>query len=115
MVKLTVYDIIKKTRLSNKTKEANKNEYKIIIEVHINANKVQIKQAVTMLFGAEVLSVNVLVIKGKNKKSASRYIYKNSDYKKAIVKIKKGLGMDILSSSNEEFASDLNSNNNIQG
>lgn len=62
---------------------------KYTFQVPLDANKVEIRQAVEAVFGVKVLSVNTVRVLGKTKRMG-KYIGKRSDYKKAIVKLAEG-------------------------
>jgi len=70
--------------------ESNK---QFVFKVDKRANKDEIKSAVELMFSVEVDSVNVLNVKGKQKRSA-RSLYKKSDWKKAYVKLKEGFDIE---------------------
>ena len=59
---------------------------KYTFRVNKKATKVDIKNAVEKLFEVKVLSVNTLMVKGKEKR-VGRSVGKTSDWKKAIVTI----------------------------
>ncbi|OKY86022.1 MAG: 50S ribosomal protein L23 [Bacteroidales bacterium 52_46] len=83
----------KATRLTEKL-----NKY--TFRVSPDANKYQIKTLVENLYGVKVVSVNTMVVRGKNK---SRYTKsgllrgKTSSYKKAIVTVAEGETIDFYS------------------
>ena len=84
---MNAYDIIKKPLLSEKS-YATIPDKKYTFVVDIDANKIQIKQAVEEIFKVKVKRVNTLVVKGKKKiqnTKQGRSVGKTSDYKKAIV------------------------------
>lgn len=57
-----------------------------------DANKIEIKKAVENIFGVSVEKVNTAIVKGKPKSQntkSGRVVGKTSDYKKAIVTLKK--------------------------
>ncbi len=84
---MNAYDIIKKPLLSEKS-YATIPDKKYTFVVDINANKIQIKQAVEEIFKVKVKRVNTLIVKGKVKTQNTRQgrsVGKTSDYKKAIV------------------------------
>jgi large subunit ribosomal protein L23 len=85
--KKMIFDIIKRPRVgSTKVVKLNKeNKQKIVVDVYFNANKIQIRKAVELLFDVKVISVNTIIVKGKNKRVAGRHNYKTSSYKKAII------------------------------
>ena len=64
-------------------------ENKYAFQVALNANKVEIRQAVQQIFDVKVLSVNTVRVLGKIKRMG-RTQGKRSDYKKAIVKLAAG-------------------------
>jgi large subunit ribosomal protein L23 len=65
--------------------------------VRADANRVQIKQAVESLLKVKVERVNVLTVKGKVKR-LGRFAGKRSDWKKAIVTLKKGEKLELYES-----------------
>ena len=70
------------------TNVAEKNK-QIVFKVQKQATKKQVKNAVEIMFGVEVDSVNVLNVKGKQKK-VGRSSGRRPDWKKAYVKLKSG-------------------------
>ena len=64
-------------------------ENKYTFQVPLDANKVEIRQAVEAIFGVKVLSVNTIRVLGKAKRRG-RYCGNRSDYKKAIGKVAEG-------------------------
>lgn len=75
-----------------------------MFKVATNATKKEIKAAVEMLWKnqkIEVESVQTINVKGK-KKRFGRFFGKRSDWKKAIVNIKKGQELDFSNLSNIE-------------
>ncbi|MFA5172024.1 MAG: 50S ribosomal protein L23 [Sulfuriferula sp.] len=67
---------------------ADKHE-QVIFHVCPDATKPEVKAAVEMLFKVEVSSVNMLVVKGKQKRFG-RFMGRRSDWKKAFVCLKPG-------------------------
>ena len=58
-----ITDVLKKPVLTEKTMTLQANENKYTFDVDVNANKVEIKQAVEAMFGVKVESVNVMNLK----------------------------------------------------
>ncbi|MGH7261599.1 MAG: 50S ribosomal protein L23 [Nitrospiraceae bacterium] len=65
--------------------------------VRADANRVQIKQAIEALLKVKVERVNVLNVRGKVKR-LGRFAGKRSDWKKAIVTLKKGEKLELYES-----------------
>lgn len=82
-------DVLVKPLISEKSYDrlSENNAYTFI--VHKNSSKPEIRNAVEKLFGVEVVSVNTMNKKGKNKRFGF-IIGKQSDKKIAIVTLKEG-------------------------
>ncbi|MFH1715077.1 MAG: 50S ribosomal protein L23 [Elusimicrobiota bacterium] len=74
---------------TEKSSDIKETENKYIFEVNRNSNKIDVKRAVEEFFKVKVESVNTFNIKGK-KKRVGAYQGKCSDWKKAVVQLKKG-------------------------
>ncbi|MFC1642002.1 50S ribosomal protein L23 [Myxococcota bacterium] len=66
-----------------------KRKNKIIFEVRLEANKIQIREAVEQLFGVKVTDVNTLIQRGKVKRIGRRPAQRRN-WKKAIVTLREG-------------------------
>ena len=67
---------------------------KYVFCVAKDANKIEVKKAVEELYKVKVNTVNTLIVRGKKKRV--RFVEgKTSDWKKAIVTLKKGEKIDI--------------------
>ncbi|PPE03657.1 50S ribosomal protein L23 [Holospora curviuscula] len=69
----------------------HKNQY--VFRVAFWANKMQIKEALKRLFDVDALSVNTLIVKGKNRKFKGRQGV-TTTYKKAIIRLSEGQALD---------------------
>lgn len=65
-------------------------ENKYAFEVHPRANKIQIRDAVEAAFEVKVTAVNVLNVKGKQRRLGRRSAGRSPDWKKAIVTLAEG-------------------------
>ncbi len=86
---LNPYSIIKKPYITEKSESARKDLNKYTFEVDINANKFEIKDAISHLFNVKVMGVNIVKQHGKTRSLRSSS-GKRPDRKKAIVTIAKG-------------------------
>ena len=75
--------------LTEKSNRLREGENQVIFEVHKDANKIQIKNAIQTLFKVGVIDVNTLVMRGKDKRMGRGYA-KLRNWKKAIVTLKAG-------------------------
>ena len=67
---------------------------KIIFKVDKGANKRSIKRSIEKTFKVNVIKINTINIKGKNKLVRNKKAFK-SGYKKAIITLKKGQSIDL--------------------
>ena len=81
------HDIILRPVLTEKSYDGMADK-RYVFEVAINANKIEIKQAVEAAFGVKVESVNTLCTLGKIKRQG-RYAGRTPEIKKAYVTLKK--------------------------
>ena len=80
-----MHDIIRRPNVSEDSME-NMQDRKYTFEVALEANKIEIKQAVEKIFGVEVERVTTMRVLGKYKRMGV-HTGKRPDWKKAIVKL----------------------------
>ncbi len=88
--------IVKPIILTEKANVLREKNNQVIFEVARTANKVEIKTAVQKLFKVTVLSVNTMVMRGKDRRMGRGYA-KTQNWKKAIVTLKAGDSIDFFS------------------
>ena len=67
---------------------------KVVFKVHKGASKKNIKKSIEKIFKVNVIKVNTINTKGKNKIVRGKVTTKSA-YKKAIVTLKKGQSIDL--------------------
>jgi large subunit ribosomal protein L23 len=95
-MELSIYDIIVGPVVSNKAYRLHQTLKKITLEVHPEANKTLVAQAMYKLFNVETESVRIIVRKGKHRISRSRNHSVDNLRKVAIVTLKKGQDMNLF-------------------
>jgi len=90
------YRVIRRPRLTEKATDDMQSRNAYHFRVPVNANKVEIRQAVEQLFpGVKVRSVNTLRVAGKRKRRG--WVAGSSpDWKKAMVVLEEGQTIDVL-------------------
>ena len=89
-------NVLLEPRVTEKTTLVGEANNQYVFKVAKDATKPEIKQAVELMFdGAEVESVQVSNVKGKNKMFA-RMPGKRANWKKAYVKLKPGFDIDFM-------------------
>lgn len=89
---MTIYDVIRRPLITEKGHTKRENERTLCFEVHRDANKIQIKQAVETVFRVKVAEVRTSINSGKMRRRG-RFIGYASDWKKAYVRLKAGQKM----------------------
>ena len=82
----TAYDIIKRPIITEQSM-ADAEMKRYTFEVAKSANKIEIKQAITEIFGVKVKSVNTVKTKGKQKRTGSYPMGRTAATKKAYVEL----------------------------
>ena len=86
-------DIVKGLRQTEKgTRVAPLHQY--MVDVAMNANKIEIREAIERLFNVKVTKVNTLTCRGKWRRLSHQW-GRRSDWKKAIVTLEKGQKIEV--------------------
>jgi large subunit ribosomal protein L23 len=86
---LTVQDVVKRPLITEKGERNREANRQFAFEVHRDASKIQVKQAVEKLFSVHVLAVRTAIARGKNKR-VGRNVGQRPNWKKAFVTLKQG-------------------------
>ena len=81
--------IIRRPLITEKSTRQKEEGRQYVFEVHRDANKIEIQQAVERLFKVKVLQVRTSNVLGKIKRLGRRY-GKRPDWKKATITLKEG-------------------------
>lgn len=92
---LSIYNIIRGPRVSTKAYQLNQKMQQLVLDVHPQANKARIVEALKKLFNVEAESVRVIISKGKRRR-VGRHLTVGKLKKKAIVTLKKGQSIDLM-------------------
>lgn len=87
------YDVVVAPVITEKSTILSENN-QVVFEVAIDANKVEIKDAIEALFDVSVTAVNTIRVKGKTKRFRG-IPGRRKDVKKAVVTLKDGDMIDI--------------------
>jgi large subunit ribosomal protein L23 len=88
-VNIGVQDVVKRPLITEKNERAREAARQYAFEVHREATKIQVKQAVEKLFSVHVLAVRTAIARGKTKR-VGRNIGRRPNWKKAFVTLKEG-------------------------
>lgn len=88
------YEILRRPLVTEKgTRQGSQNQY--AFEVALNANKMQIKEAVEMAFKVNVVAVNTSRVHGKERRLGRNKGF-TPDWKKAVVTIQEGQKIEVF-------------------
>ena len=93
-MKKELYSVIKSPYLTEKVSSLMGEGNQYAFKVTTNATNLQIKKAVEGFFSVNVEKVNIVKVKGKNKRSRYR-IKKRPDWKKAYVRLAEGESIEV--------------------
>ena len=87
--------VLKAPHISEKATNNAEKGNTIVFKVALDANKVEIANAVEALFEVKVDSVRTVVVKGKTKRLGAKS-GRRSDWKKAYVTLQEGQSLDFV-------------------
>ncbi len=91
----TAYRTIVRPIVTEKSSAAYQDRSEYTFEVHPDANKIAIKQAVEQLFGVKVTGVWTMNQRGKTRR-VGKTVGTRANWKKAIVKLREGDTIEIF-------------------
>ena len=95
MADLHPYDVIIRPVITEKTNTMIP-EGKYVFEVAPTANKIQIRQAVELIFDVEVMKVNTMVMPAKRGRRGRKFYRRSTQWKKAIVTLYPGDAIELF-------------------
>ena len=90
-----MYRVIQKPHITEKASDGTAVRNAYTFRVPVDANKVEIRQAVEKLFSVQVMCVNTLTVRGKERRRGWNAGQK-PDWKKAMVVVSEGQSIDVL-------------------
>jgi large subunit ribosomal protein L23 len=90
-----VYAVIKRPLITESAVAKHEKTNTYVFEVHPEANKVQIRNAVEKLFDVKVLAVNTARVHGKMRRHRTATVQR-PDWKKAYVKLQEGNSIELF-------------------
>ncbi len=84
-----IYSVLQGPCLTEKAALMQEEDGKIVFKVHPKANKIEVKNAVELMFNVKVKDVKTVTLHGK-KKRVGKTVGFTSDWKKAYVTLSEG-------------------------
>lgn len=85
-----VYDVLRRPVITEKSSIMSDELNQYVFEVDRNANKLQIKDAVEVIFTVNVLQVRTMVMPAKRGRRGRDWYLRSKEWKKAIVTLADG-------------------------
>ena len=96
MVDLHIYDVIKRPVVTEKSTIQADDLNQYVFEVAGNANKIQIKEAVEVIFDVTVEKVRTMVQPAKRGRRGRNWYVRHRQWKKAVVTLAEGNEIDLF-------------------
>jgi large subunit ribosomal protein L23 len=90
MAELHIYDVLLRPVVTEKTTALQEDFGKYAFEVHPEANKIQIKEAIELIFNVNVRKVNTIVMPAKRGRRGRKMYVRSRQWKKALVTLEEG-------------------------
>jgi large subunit ribosomal protein L23 len=85
MTELHIYDVLRRPVVSEKTAVMTDEKNQYVFEVAEEANKIQIKEAIEVIFEVEVVKVNTMIVPAKRGRRGRNWYLRSKQWKKAVV------------------------------
>ena len=85
MAELHIYDVLRRPVVSEKTAVMTDERNQYVFEVAEEANKIQIKEAIEVIFEVEVVKVNTMIVPAKRGRRGRNWYLRSKQWKKAVV------------------------------
>lgn len=98
MAELHPYDVIIRPVITEKSSIQSDELNQYVFEVHPDANKIQIKQAVELVFpnDIKVVKVRTMIMPAKRAQRGRRWYVRSRQWKKAIVTLQPGHKIELF-------------------
>ena len=92
---MDMYKIVQKPLVTEKGTVMLSEGNRVTFKVHLDANKIEIREAVKKIFNVSVLQVNTQIVRGKRKRFG-KAMGQSKSWKKAMVQLKEGDKIEIF-------------------
>lgn len=99
MPELHPYDIIRRPVITEKQNRLQESHNQYVFEVALKANKIQVKEAVELIFGIDpenILQVRTMIMPAKLGQRGRKSYVRQSQWKKAVVTLADDISIEIF-------------------
>jgi large subunit ribosomal protein L23 len=90
MAELHVYDVIRRPVITEKSNAMTEGQNQYVFEVAPDANKIQIREAIEVIFDVDVFTVNTMMMPAKRGRRGRKWYQRSQQWKKAVVTLQPG-------------------------
>ena len=90
MAELHIYDVIRRPVVTEKSSIMSDDLNQYVFEVAPTANKIQIKEAVEVVFEVHVEKIRTMIMPAKRGRRGRKWYVRRRQWKKAIVSLQEG-------------------------
>lgn len=91
-----LYDVIRRPIITEKSNIVADDLNQYTFEVHDDANKIQIRDAIELIFDVEVERINTMVVPPKRGRRGRKFFIRKKKWKKAVVQVRSGQSIDLF-------------------
>jgi large subunit ribosomal protein L23 len=96
MAELHPYEVLRRPVITEKSSGLSEGLYQYAFEVALEANKIQIKEAIELVFDKSVLKVRTMVMPAKRGRRGRNWYVRKKAWKKAIVTLPEGEELELF-------------------
>lgn len=96
MAEVHIYEVIRRPIVTEKSSMLSDTEQQYVFEVDMRANKIQIREAIEVIFDKDVRDVRTMIVPAKRGRRGRRWYRRKGTWKKAIVTLAPGQEIDLF-------------------
>ena len=96
MAELHLYEVLRRPVVTEKSSFIEEMG-KYVFEAHPKANKIQIREAVEIIFDVDVIKINTMIMPAKRGRRGRAYYRRTKQWKKAVVTLEPGQEIKLFS------------------
>lgn len=96
MAEVHIYEVIRRPVVTEKSSMLSDQGQQYVFEVDMRANKIQIREAIEVIFDKDVQNVRTMIVPAKRGLRGRRTYRRKSAWKKAIVTLAPGQEIDLF-------------------
>jgi len=96
MADLHLYDVIRRPVITEKSNIMSDELEQYVFQVAMDANKIQVREAVEIIFDVEVANVNTMIVPPKRGRRGRNWYMRTKAWKKAVVTLMPGHSINLF-------------------